>query len=129
MSLFLGGFMSRKIASILYALCILVLVTCSDDNSREGTATSLSSTDMGEMQTLRLVLKWSGDDFASREDLETRHRIKDLIEKRGVGQITRVGTGMGWMDIAIKVENKEDARAALEGIIREVAPSMKFTIE
>jgi hypothetical protein len=121
--------MSRKIASILSALCILILVTCSDDDSREGATTSLSSANMGEMQTLRLVLKWSGDDFASKEDLETRSRIVDLIAKRGVGQITRVGTGMGWMDIAIRVENKEDARVALEGIVREVAPSMKFAIE
>jgi hypothetical protein len=121
--------MSRKIASILSALCILILVTCSDDDSREGSAPSLSSANMGEMQTLRLVFKWSGDDFASKEDLETRSRIVDLIAKRGVGQITRVGTGMGWMDIAIRVENKEDARVALEGIVREVAPSMKFAIE
>ena len=121
--------MSRKIASILSALCILILVTCSGDDSREGATTSLSSANMEEMQTLRLVLKWSGDDFASKEDLETRSRIVDLIAKRGVGQITRVGTGRGWMDIAIRVENKEDARVALQGIISEVAPSMKFAIE
>jgi hypothetical protein len=121
--------MSRKIAFILSALCILVLVTCSDHDSREGTTTSLSSENTVEMQTLRLVLKWSGDDYASKEDLETRSRIEDLIAKRGVGQITRVGTGMGWMDIAIKVENKEQAREALQGIIKEVAPSMKFAIE
>jgi hypothetical protein len=46
-----------------------------------------------------------------------------------VGKIIRVGTGMGWMDIALKVENKEDARVALEEIISEVAPGMKFAIE
>lgn len=121
--------MSRKVVTILSALCILVLVTCSDDDSREGTTTSLSSADTGEMQTLRLVLKWSGDDLASKEDLETRRRIEDLIAKRGLGQITRVGTGMGWMDIVIRVENREEAREALQRIIREVAPSTKFAIE
>lgn len=121
--------MYRKIASILSVLFILILVTCSDDDSREGAATSLSSANIGDMQTLRLVLKWSGDDFASEQDLETRSRIEGLIVKRGVGQITRVGSGMGWMDIALKVENKEGARVALEQIIREVAPRMKFAIE
>ncbi len=121
--------MYRKIASILPALLILLLVTCSDDDSRERATTSLSSRNIGDMQTLRLVLRWSGDDFASKEDLETRSKIENLIVERGVGQITRVGTGMGWMDIALKVENKEDARIALEEIIREVAPRMKFAVE
>lgn len=121
--------MYMKIACILSALFILLLVNCSDDGSREGATTSLSSTNSGDMQTLRIVLKWSGDDFASEEDLETRNKIEDLIVKRAVGKIIRVGTGMGWMDIALKVENKEDARVALEEIISEVAPGMKFAIE
>jgi hypothetical protein len=129
MSLFLRGLMYMKIACILSALFILLLVNCSDDGSREGATTSLSSTNSGDMQTLRIVLKWSGDDFASEEDLETRNKIEDLIVKRAVGKIIRVGTGMGWMDIALKVENKEDARVALEEIISEVAPGMKFAIE
>ena len=118
-----------KIASILSAFLTLLLVSCSDDASREEATPYRSSTNTGDVQTLRLVLKWPGDDFASQQDLEIRSKIEDLIVKRGVGLITRVGTGMGWMDIELKVDNKEEAKIALEEITREVGPRMKFQIE
>ena len=79
--------------------------------------------------TLRIVFKWPGDDFASRQDLAIRDKIGDLVRQRGVGNIIRAGTGMGWMDILIAVEDKESAIPKLEAIIKETEPAIVFTIE
>ena len=59
---------------------------------------------------LRLVIRWGGDDFASRQDLELRSKVEGLIEERDVGRVLRSGTGMGWMDVWVKVENKAEAK-------------------
>ena len=79
--------------------------------------------------TLRLVIRWPGDDFASRQDIETRDKIQNLIFERRVGKIVSAGTGMGWMDIVIKVKDKQAARSAISQIMRTAAPARKFTIE
>ena len=79
--------------------------------------------------TLRIVFKWPGDDFASRQDLATRDKIGDLIRERGVGKVVSVATGMGWMDIHIEVEDKDSATPRLEAIIKETEPGIIFTIE
>jgi len=52
----------------------------------------------------------------------------DLIRERGVDKIIRVGTGMGWMDILIEVENKDSATPKLEAIIKQTEPAIIFTI-
>ena len=83
----------------------------------------------GAHNTLRIVFKLPGDDFASRQDLAIRDKIGDLIRERGVGKIMRAGTGMGWMDIFIEVENKDNATPKLEAIIKETEPAIIFTIE
>ncbi len=78
---------------------------------------------------MHLIIKWPGDDFASRQDLETRSKIESLIVERDVGKITRVGTGMGWMDIWIEVIDKENAKKAIDRIMVEAAPKAKYLIE
>ena len=83
----------------------------------------------GAHNTLRIVFKWHGDDFASRQDLAIRDKIGDLIRERGVGKIIRAGNGMGWMDILIEVEDKDNATPKLEAIIKETEPAIIFTIE
>jgi hypothetical protein len=77
---------------------------------------------------VRLVIRWGGDDFASRQDIEMRTRIEGLIEERGVGHVLRSATGMGWMDIWIRVENKIKAKKALEAMMKEVAPQTDYSI-
>ena len=79
--------------------------------------------------TLRIVFKWPGDDFASRQNIAIRDKIGDLIREKGVGKIIRAATGMGWMDILIEVENKDIATPKLEAIIKETEPAISFTIE
>ncbi len=78
---------------------------------------------------MRIIIKWSGDDFASRQDLETRSKIESLIVERRVGKITRVGTGMGWMDIWIEVGDRESAKKGIDRIMGEVAANAKYLIE
>jgi hypothetical protein len=70
-----------------------------------------------------------GDDFASKQDLEMKGRIESLIDERKAGQVTRSGTGMGWMDIWVRAKDKGKARGALEAIMKEIAPQAKFSIE
>ena len=79
--------------------------------------------------SLRLVIRWPGDDFASKQDIETRNKIRNFISERKVGTIISTGTGMGWMDIVVKVEDKQAARSAMIEIMHKAAPAQKFTIE
>ncbi len=79
--------------------------------------------------TLRIVIKLSGDDFASKQDLETRGKIETLIVEGGMGRVVRVGTGMGWMDIWIEVGDRERAKKAIDKIMGEVAAKAKYLIE
>ena len=46
-----------------------------------------------------------------------------------MGKIIRIGTGMGWMDILIQVEDKDDAISKLKSIIKETGAKLNFTIE
>ena len=46
-----------------------------------------------------------------------------------MGKIIRIGTGMGWMDILIQVEDKDDAIPKLKSIIKETGAKLNFTIE
>jgi len=41
----------------------------------------------------------------------------------------RTGTGMGWMDIVIEVQNKERARREIAAIVKRIAPGFRLTIE
>jgi hypothetical protein len=109
-----------------YPLVIALFLPCSGDASESvHTSPSHNLTQAGE---LRLVIRWGGDDFASKQDLELRSKLETLIEEKEVGHVFRSGTGMGWMDIWVKVENKGQARKALEGIMREVAPQKEYSV-
>ena len=83
----------------------------------------------GAHDALRIVFKWAGDDFASRQDLAIRDKIGELIKERGVGKIIRTGTGMGWMDMLVEVKDKDIAIPKLKSIIKETKSDLNFTIE
>ena len=68
-------------------------------------------------------------DFASKQDLETRDKIGRLLVENRLGKVVRTGTGMGWMDLILELENNSSARAEIEKIIREISPEAKFTFE
>jgi len=121
--------MNIKFALILSVMALLTIIGCSDDVPHGKTAKTAERGMMLYENKLRVVIRWPGDDFASRQDIETRNKIESLILERKVGKITRVGTGMGWMDIAVEVKDKQVARSSISEIMRMVAPTRKFTIE
>jgi hypothetical protein len=84
---------------------------------------------MQDENTLRLVIRCYGDDFAATQDIATRNKIERLILERKIGKIIRVGTGMGWMAIVVEVKDKQIARSSINEIMRIAAPTRKFTIE
>jgi len=88
-----------------------------------------ASVSKGSDKNLRLIIKWPGDDSASKQDLALRDKIAQHLVKENVGKILRSGTGMGWMDIVLEVEDPDRARTEIEAIVRATAPEAKFTIQ
>ena len=78
---------------------------------------------------LRIVFKWAGDDMATRQELEMRERIVRQIEQEGFGKLIRMGTGMGWMDLVLALEDREDGRRNIEQVIRELSPDSGMTVQ
>ena len=113
---------------LLLGVILLLLMSCSGEGPDRG-ASLLPSHKTSMPTILRIIIKWSGDDFASKQDLETRRKIENLIVERGVGRILREGTGMGWMDIFVEAEDRESAKKALDKIMGEAAPKAKYFIE
>jgi hypothetical protein len=122
-----GGYVIKFIA-LLSGAILLLPIGCSGEGPDQDT--SLLPSHKASMPTvLRIIIKWPGDDFASKQDLETRSKIENLIVERGVGSILRDGTGMGWMDIFVGAEDRESAKKAIDKIMEEAAPKMKYLIE
>lgn len=121
--------MNIKFALILSLMALLTIIGCSDDVPRGKIARTSERGTMLDENKLRVVIRWPGDDFASKQDIETRNKIESLILERKVGKIISVGTGMGWMDIAVEVKDKQVARSSISEIMHIVAPTRKFTIE
>jgi hypothetical protein len=121
--------MNIKFAFILLLMAFLSMTGCSD-NAPHGKAAKTPEREIyHDENKLRLVIQWPGDDFASRQDIETRNEIERLIFERKVGKIISVGTGMGWMDIVVEVKDKQIARSSISEIMRTIAPTQKFTLE
>ncbi len=110
-------------------MALLTVIGCSDDVPHVKTAKTPEREMIHDENKLRVVIRWYGDDLASRQDIETRNEIESLIFERKVGKIISVGTGMGWMDIAVEVKDKQVARSSISEIMQIVAPTRKFTIE
>jgi hypothetical protein len=119
---------SRNCATNLYrrvlvgAIILTLLGSCTDGEPP-------ASVGEGQAQNLRLVIKWPGDDLASKQNLELRAKIEQLLVKQKVGKILRSGTGMGWMDIVVEVEDVERARIETEAVVKAIAPDLKFAIQ
>jgi hypothetical protein len=115
---------------LILSLAALLTVTGCPGDAPHGKAAKTSEPGMiRDENRLRVVIRWPGDDFASRQDIETRNKIRDLISERNAGKVVRVGTGMGWMDIIVEVKDKKAARSTIFEIMRSVAPTRKYTIE
>jgi hypothetical protein len=121
--------MNIKFALILFLAAVLTVIGCSDDAAHQETAKTTETGMIHDEGTLRVVIHWPGDDFASRQDIDTRNKVSTLISEKKVGKVVSVGTGMGWMDIIVEVKDKKVARSSISEIMRIVAPTRKFTVE
>lgn len=113
---------------MLLALVLLLAAACGNEAPTDAVKKPSARDKAGAHKTLRVVFKWPGDDYASRQDLAIRDKIGDLIRERGVGKIISAGTGMGWMDILVEVEDKDNAAPKIEAIIKETEPTILFNI-
>ena len=118
-------------AAIILAVMVFfaVVTSCSDSEPPAKTDLPQKSHSWNTASNLRIVFRWPGDDFASKQDLETRDRIGRLLVENRLGKVVRTGTGMGWMDLVLELENNSSAGAEIEKIIREISPDAKFTFE
>jgi hypothetical protein len=107
---------------VIWAIIFALLGSCSDGEPP-------ASVSGGAGKNLRLVIKWPGDDLASKQDLELRDRIEQRLVEKKVGNIVRSGTGMGWMDIVLEVKDPDRARTEIEAIVRATAPDANFAIQ
>lgn len=121
--------MNQNLIFVLSLMVLLTVTGCSNDVPRSETAKTPVQGVMHDDNKLRIVIRWPGDDFASRQDIETRNKIEGLIFERKVGKIISLGTGMGWMDIVIEVKDKQAARSSISEIMGIAAPNRKYTIE
>jgi hypothetical protein len=125
----MGNQHHKKWAFLLLVIVFLLSAGCGDNGPTNAKVKPPVDDTMDASATLRIVFKWPGDDFASRQDLEVRDKIGELIRERGVGKLIRVGTGMGWMDIFIEVKDKDMAIPKLKSIIRQTGSEFDFAIE
>ena len=108
--------------SVLVMLIVFAAVGCTSDEDRQ------SNGQLGSGK-LRIVMRWAGDDFAAQQDLAIRDQVAQHLVDSGAGKLVRTGTGMGWMDIVIEVQNKESARQEIAAIVNRIAPGFRLTIE
>lgn len=120
---------NKKWSLLLLVFVFLLFIGCEDKEPANAVKKPPMDNKTRIHNTLRIVFKWYGDDFASRQDLVIRDKIGELIRERGVAKIIRSGTGMGWMDIIIEVKDKDIAIPKLKSIIKEAGPELNFTIE
>jgi hypothetical protein len=122
--------MAGKTTGVIFLVFVLAcLAGCGDEDTvdkQPSAALPAKAEAVGGV--IHIVFKWPGDDFASRQELEIRDKIARTIEERGIGTVTSVGTGMGTMEIVVKVEQQKTARSGIEAIVHQIAPDMKSTI-
>ena len=111
-------------SGVTWAIILALLWSCS-----EGEPPASVSVSEGPGNNLRLIIRWPGDDLASKQDLEIRNKIEQRIVAEKVGNIVRSGTGMGWMDIVLHVKDTARARTEIESIMKAIAPDSKFAIQ
>jgi hypothetical protein len=61
--------------------------------------------------------------------LELRAKIEQLLVEKQVGKILRSGTGRGWMDVVLEVQDSGRARTEIEAIVKATAPDANYAIQ
>ncbi len=111
------------------AIIFFLVAGCSDSGPSQDPAPADGASGRPADKHLRILFRWPGDDFATKQELEVRDKIAGLISERHIGKIIQSGTGMGWMDIVIEVEQKDSARKKIIGVIEEIAPDAQYTFQ
>lgn len=62
---------------------------------------------MPDRKVLSVRIKLEGDGFANPAEFELRYTLEDEIMDREIGDILGAGSGGGWMDFAVLVDNAE----------------------
>ena len=109
-------------SGIFWTIVLVLMWSCSDGEPP-------SSVSEAPGRNLRLVFEWPGDDPASQQDLAIRDKIGRQLVAQQVGKIVRSGTGMGWMDIVLEVNDPERALPEVEAVVKAIAPDIKFAIQ
>ena len=121
--------MRFALTAIIFILMFVFVNHCSNEDVSDEFSLPLIPSHERAYSKIRIIIKWAGDDFASRQDLTLRGEIERVILEKKVGTIIRSGTGMGWMDVIVAVKSKEKARLEIEAILRKLAPNFRFSIE
>jgi len=109
-------------SGIFWTIVLVLMWSCSDSEPP-------ASVSEAPGRNLRLVFKWPGDDPASQQDLAIRDKIGQQLVTQQVGKIVRSGTGMGWMDIVLEVNDPDRAQPEVEAVVKAIAPDLKFAIQ
>ncbi len=64
-----------------------------------------------------IQIKIQGDGFPTSDELAARHHLEDLITAANIGQIVDAGSGMGVMDIYIKVSDPTTAQPVVQTLV------------
>ena len=121
---------TMKLTTPVAAITALIIFVMSCSNGDPSQDSQSESTTVGNHadKILRIHFRWPGDDFATKQELETRDTIGRILSEKQIGKVIRSGTGMGWMDIVVEVEEKDSARIAIQKIIKEISPESQFTV-
>src|SRR5262249_44504598 len=69
---------------------------------------------------LTINIRLSGEGFASEEELEWRDELEELLEREDVGRFVGSGSGQGFMDLVLEVDDVEQAVRQIRRLLREV---------
>jgi len=108
---------------------LALIIGCNAEDQQDEIRRPHESSDVASDSTLRVIIRWYGDDFASKQDLALRDKLAAEIRQQHVGRVVRTGTGMGWMDIAVTVSDVPLARREIESIMAQISPDVRYTIE
>jgi hypothetical protein len=69
---------------------------------------------------IHIQIKLKGDGFPSKEELQIRNQLENLIEENRVGEIIDIGAGTGVMDIFIEVDNLRYSMGKIKSLVHEL---------
>ncbi len=107
---------SLTVAAVL--LCGLELVACRKVERSSGVDLAREvATQIRERPRVQLFVKLAGEE-ATKEELDLRHRIEERIEQQNIGRLISSGSGSGFMDVTVEVENTADAISQLRKVLQ-----------